>query len=210
IDPDRRTADLVRMGAAVILGGAGSALLTVAAFLLLSRPFGVVTRVELMELTQLNQPLLRRLQDEAPGTFQHSILVGNLAERAAASGASVRASADRSSERIRAVVEEMARERIEEGQFDECDISLRDLRIAADSFASALSAVYHPRVEYPEPTRRELAARGAAMPALPRQPIAARPVQADSVLTDTFEEDSAPPPVRPTSTPRARPEPERP
>ena len=36
-----------------------------------------------MELAQLNQPLLRRLQDEAPGTFHHSIIVGNLAERAA-------------------------------------------------------------------------------------------------------------------------------
>ena len=36
-----------------------------------------------MELSQLNAPLLRRLQDEAPGTFHHSIIVGNLAERAA-------------------------------------------------------------------------------------------------------------------------------
>ena len=51
------------------------------------------------------------------------------------------------------------RERLDEGQFDECDISMRDLRIAADSFVQSLSAVYHPRVEYPEPTRRELESR---------------------------------------------------
>ena len=36
-----------------------------------------------MELAQLDNQLLRRLQDEAPGTFQHSLLVGTLVERAA-------------------------------------------------------------------------------------------------------------------------------
>ena len=234
----------------------------------------------MVELTQLSQPLLRRLQDEAPGTFQHAIMVGNLAERAAerigadpllvrigayyhdvgklvappffventreanphdtldplqstrvilrhvtagveiareaglpeavvdfipqhhgtrlaaffyrraaavdpnvdpelfrypgprprtreaalvmladATEATVRASAERSADRIREIIEAVIRERVEEGQFDECEISLRDLRVVADSFAAALNAVYHPRVEYPEPTARELALR---------------------------------------------------
>jgi putative nucleotidyltransferase with HDIG domain len=239
--------------------------------------------VELMELAQLNHRLLRRLQDEAPGTFQHSVLVGNLAERAAdrigadpllvrvgayyhdvgklvgpeffyenlgaadnphdgldplqstrvihqhvtggveiarreglpeaivqfisqhhgtrlmtffyrraaesdadidpeifryggpkpqsretalvmladSSEAAVRADPDHSAEHISEVIEAIIRERVEEGQFDECDLSLRDLRVIADSFRSALNAVYHPRVEYPEPTDRELAERSA-------------------------------------------------
>jgi hypothetical protein len=38
-----------------------------------------------MELAQNDHPLLGRLQEEAPGTFQHSMMVGNLAERAARS-----------------------------------------------------------------------------------------------------------------------------
>src|SRR5690606_39229905 len=81
-----------------------------------------------------------------------------------ASEASVRASKDRPSERIRQIVDGIFRERLEEGQFDECDISMRDLPIAADSFVPSLSAVYHPRVEYPEHTRRELESRRALGP----------------------------------------------
>ena len=62
------------------------------------------------------------------------------------SEATARASSDRSGERIREIVDAIVRERIEEGQFEECDISLRDLRIVADSFVQTLNAVYHPRV----------------------------------------------------------------
>ena len=65
------------------MNGLLSAILAVGAFVMLGFIFGITTRVQLMELAQLNQPLLRRLQDEAPGTFHHSIIVGNLAERAA-------------------------------------------------------------------------------------------------------------------------------
>ena len=36
-----------------------------------------------MELAQPNQPLLRRLLTEAPGTYHHSMIVANLAETAA-------------------------------------------------------------------------------------------------------------------------------
>jgi len=42
--------------------------------------FGLVSDVSLLELTDTNSPLLRRLSDEAPGTFQHSLQVANLAE----------------------------------------------------------------------------------------------------------------------------------
>src|SRR3990170_194592 len=63
--------------------GLGSGLLTAGAFAVVGVVLGVTTRVQLMELGQLNAPLLRRLQDEAPGTSHHSVIVGNLAERAA-------------------------------------------------------------------------------------------------------------------------------
>ena len=285
LDAERENVDLLWIAATTTVGGVLAALIAVGAFVVLARPFGIITRVELMELAQLNHPLLRRLQDEAPGTFQHSVLVGNLAERAAdriganplvarvgayyhdvgklvapgffvenqsgesphegldplqstrviqrhvtggveiarkaglpeaivqfvpqhhgtrlvayfyrraaevnpvidpelfrypgprprtreaalvmlADGceATVRASADHSTERIREIVEGLVRERIEEGQFDDCPISLRDLRVTGDSFVSALVAVFHPRVEYPQPTDRERADRRAPVP----------------------------------------------
>jgi len=282
IDSDGGFVDLLWLTGAVAGSGLLSALIGVGAFVLLSRPFGIITRVELMELAQLSQPLLRRLQDEAPGTFQHSILVGNLAERAAdrigadpllarvgayyhdigkltapgffientgseenphegldplqstrvimqhvtggvelarksglpevliqfirqhhgrrlvtffyrrasevdaeidpdlfrypgprpqsreaalvmladSSEAATRASGDRSADRIRQIVSETFRERIDEGEFDESPISLRDLGIVRETYIQTLTAVFHPRVEYPDPTQRELEARG--------------------------------------------------
>ncbi|MCH7575791.1 MAG: HDIG domain-containing protein [Candidatus Marinimicrobia bacterium] len=46
--------------------------------------FGLTTNLTLLELSDFNHPLLRRLSREANGTFSHSIIVGNLAEAAAA------------------------------------------------------------------------------------------------------------------------------
>ncbi len=58
-------------------------MLAVGVFVVLAMVFGVTTRLQLMELAQSEHPLLRRLQEEAPGTYHHSMLVGALAERAA-------------------------------------------------------------------------------------------------------------------------------
>ena len=41
-------------------------------------------------------------------------------------------------------------ERLAEGQMDECDITMRELQVVAESFRSTLRAVYHPRIEYPD------------------------------------------------------------
>ncbi len=273
--------DLSLISICTIAGSLLSAILALGLVNFLSVPFGILTRVKLMELAQLDNQLLRRLQDEAPGTFQHSLLVGTLVERAAdrinadsllarvgayyhdvgklvspaffaenlseksphealdplqstrvihqhvtagieiakkenlpevilnfiqqhhgtrlatffyrtavekspeidpelfrypgpkpqskeaalvmladSSEAAVRASKDHSSERIIEIVDEVIRERFEEEQFDECDLSIKQIRIAADSIASALIAVFHPRVDYPEPSKQELINRG--------------------------------------------------
>ncbi|MEN8263057.1 MAG: HDIG domain-containing metalloprotein [Nitrospirota bacterium] len=45
--------------------------------------FKITTDISLLELLDLNQPLMRDLLIEAPGTYHHSIIVGNLAEAAA-------------------------------------------------------------------------------------------------------------------------------
>ncbi len=277
LEPERHAWDAVWMTVAGSVTGLSSGLLTAGSFSVVGALLGVTTRVQLMELSQLNAPLLRRLQDEAPGTFHHSVIVGNLAERAAdlvgadallvrvgcyyhdigkvlqpgfyienqmgganphdamepgesariisehvrggvelarrhrlpkavqtfipehhgtrlipyffrkasqqdprvdpdrfrypgpkpqsretaivmladSTEATVRASADRSPERIDAIVEEVLAERLAEGELDECDLTLRELRTIADSFKQTLRGVYHPRIEYPEPTPRE-------------------------------------------------------
>jgi putative nucleotidyltransferase with HDIG domain len=277
IEPQREGNDVVWMTAAALVLGLSSGLLSAGGLAALGTVIGVTTRVQLMELSQLNAPLLRRLQDEAPGTFHHSIIVGNLAERAAdligadsllvrvgcyyhdigkvlqpgfyienqmagdnphdmmepkqsagiiaqhvkgglelarrerlpprvqafipehhgtrliayfyrvasqrdpkvepslfrypgpkpqsretaivmladSTEAMVRASEDRSSERIDAIVEEVISERMAEGELDYCDLTLRDIRTIAESFKQTLRGVYHPRIAYPEPTERE-------------------------------------------------------
>ena len=48
--------------------------------LMFERIFGVTTSLSLMELSNTNSPLLRKLATTAPGTFQHSIQVANLCE----------------------------------------------------------------------------------------------------------------------------------
>ncbi|AGK97081.1 HD family phosphohydrolase [Clostridium pasteurianum] len=65
------------------LGACISAILTVGFLPFLESVFDIVTTVKLLELSNPNQPLLRRLLMEAPGTYHHSILVANIAEVAA-------------------------------------------------------------------------------------------------------------------------------
>jgi len=49
---------------------------------LFEKTFGLLSDVTLIELADSNRPLLRRLAEEAPGTFQHCMQVANLAEAA--------------------------------------------------------------------------------------------------------------------------------
>ena len=62
---------------------AGAILLALLPFI--ERTFGIATNISLLELCDVNQPALRRLALEAPGTYSHSLLIGSLAEAAAES-----------------------------------------------------------------------------------------------------------------------------
>lgn len=327
LDPNRTAHDAGWLLVAGGINGGVSALLTVGTFVLLGSVFNISTRLQLMELAQLNAPLLRRLQEEAPGTFHHSILVGNLGERAAdligadallvrvgcyyhdigklsrpgffienqfgaanphdaieplvsnrivqehvrygdelarrarlpegvraftaehhgtrlvayfyrkaaqsepdvdpaifsypgprpqsretaiamladSTEALVRSSRDHSPERIDTLVEGVIAERLAEGQFDDCELTLRDLRMIADSFKTTLRAMYHARIEYPAPTATERS-RGAPIanpePATPESAVVGpeATVQATGE-TDTETPGEAPGPTAPT--PRA-------
>ncbi len=53
--------------------------------------------------------------------------------------------------KIEAVVHNMAMRRLQDGQFDECDLSLRDLSRIEASISKTLTAHYHSRIAYPHP-----------------------------------------------------------
>ena len=83
-DPQRLTDQLGWLALAALVTAALVAVITIGAFSILGALFGITTPMRLLELAQLQRPLLRRLQEEAPGTFHHSLLVATLSERAAA------------------------------------------------------------------------------------------------------------------------------
>ena len=299
LNPEREGVDLMWMLVASALGGFGSAVVTVGATVVLGLMFGVTTRIQLMELAQLSHPLLRQLQEKAPGTFHHSVIVGNLGERAAdlvgadpllvrvgcyfhdigkiarpgyyienqqdaanphdrldpaasaklvadhvkagmeltakyrvpavvrafvpehhgtrlityfyrkASAADptvdpekfrypgprpqsretaivmlsdsveavVRSSKDRSFERIDELVDSVIHERVTEGQLDDCNLTLRDLKVIGESFKATLRGIYHPRIEYPAPTKAELQTAGVAYLKPPSSPMEPPPLE---------------------------------
>ncbi len=65
------------------VSGIASAVITIGFLPYLENTFKITTPVKLMELANPSNPLLQRLLLDAPGTYHHSILVGNLAETAA-------------------------------------------------------------------------------------------------------------------------------
>lgn len=65
------------------IGGLASPMLAMGASVALERLFGFTTDFRLTELNNPHEPLLRKLLAEAPGSYQSSIMVGNLAEPAA-------------------------------------------------------------------------------------------------------------------------------
>lgn len=73
---------LIRSGYGFI-NGILCGVLTIGSLPIWENLFQVLTPLKLLELTNPNQPLLRKLMLEAPGTYHHSIIVGNLSERAA-------------------------------------------------------------------------------------------------------------------------------
>lgn len=66
-----------------VINGLISPLLVYGLLVLFEYFFDIVTDMRLLELSDLNSPLLKKLSIEAPGTYHHSLMVGNLAEAAA-------------------------------------------------------------------------------------------------------------------------------
>lgn len=255
--------------------GALAGLIAVGSLFVLGKLFGITTSLELMDLARPTHPLLRKLLNDAPGTYHHSLVVSQLAEHAAqavgadallvrvgayyhdvgktsapqmfienqldggnihdilppeqsaaivighvprgvtlarrhklphrlvefipqhhgttlasffhhkavhANGsqtpvdeedfrypgprpqsresgilmladgieATTRAEHPSTPEAIRTIVDRIVRERLNEGQLDECDLTLRDLQTIKEAFFQVLQGLYHARVKYPD------------------------------------------------------------
>ena len=74
---------IVRDALLITLNGIFSGIIALGVLPILENSFGIITPYGLAELADHNQPLLKRLQFEAPGTYHHSLMVSNLAEAAA-------------------------------------------------------------------------------------------------------------------------------
>jgi len=80
---ERDIRGVVELWGASAISAGGAAVVAAGSFAVLGSLFGILTVFQLLELANPSQPLLRRLLVETPGTYHHSLMVGNLAERAA-------------------------------------------------------------------------------------------------------------------------------
>ncbi len=82
------------------------------------------------------------------GPLPHSrisaiIMISDAAE------AATRASADRSPERVERICRDVIEERMDLGQFEECDVTMKELSVIKQTLVEVLSGVHHHRVQYP-------------------------------------------------------------
>lgn len=83
IHSGRLDTTLLSMALAGVVGGVLNYLLVLALTPALEYGFGYTTDIKLLELANITQPALKELSMKAPGTYHHSVMVGNLAEAAA-------------------------------------------------------------------------------------------------------------------------------
>ncbi|MGI6081771.1 MAG: HD family phosphohydrolase [Limnochordia bacterium] len=74
---------LVKFSVLGVVNGVISAVLAIGLLPYLESVFGMTSAIRLLELSNPNHPLLRKLLMEAPGSYHHSMIVANLAETAA-------------------------------------------------------------------------------------------------------------------------------
>lgn len=100
------------------------------------------------------------------GSFRHVGPVPQTAETAIvmladASEAAVRALGKPTPGKVQATVRRVIRERLDDGQMDECDLTLGDLDVVAQAFVRVLSGAFHARIEYPDAVARPAPADAA-------------------------------------------------
>jgi putative nucleotidyltransferase with HDIG domain len=73
-------ATIANDAALVAVNGMLSTIFTIGTLPVFESIFNIITPLKLLELSNPNQPLVKKLLMEAPGTYHHSLMVGNLAE----------------------------------------------------------------------------------------------------------------------------------
>lgn len=73
-------ASMFNSAAIVAANGMLSTIFTIGTLPFFESTFNIITPLKLLELANPNQPLIKKLLMEAPGTYHHSLMVGNLAE----------------------------------------------------------------------------------------------------------------------------------
>lgn len=68
--------------------------------------------------------------------------------------AAVRSMKQPDSTKIKELVSAIIKDRLNDGQFDECDISMKDLQIVKESICTTLKGFYHERIQYPEEDKK--------------------------------------------------------
>ncbi len=84
--------------------------------------------------------------------------------------AAVRTIDDPTPQRLEQAIDELIKLRFEEGELDECPLTLKDLTRIKSAFLGVLVGIYHSRVKYPDTARRK--ARKTSTP--PAEPPAER------------------------------------
>ncbi|MDL1986216.1 MAG: HDIG domain-containing protein [Deltaproteobacteria bacterium] len=74
---------ILEVWAFAFMGGIVAGIVTTGIAPIVEIAFGYTTDITLLELANLERPILRRLMIEAPGTYHHSVIVGNMVEAAA-------------------------------------------------------------------------------------------------------------------------------
>ncbi|MDF0727215.1 HD family phosphohydrolase [Cytobacillus sp. S13-E01] len=70
--------------------------------------------------------------------------------------AAVRSLTNPTPEKIESLAKSIMSDRLQDGQFNECDLTLKELDIVLHSFCETLHGIFHSRIEYPEPNRQKV------------------------------------------------------
>ena len=77
--------------------------------------------------------------------------------------AGVRSLSNPSSGRVEAMIKRMIKEKLDDGQLDQCDLTLREIDQIGEAFVYIMSGIYHSRIEYPETALKAELERGTAV-----------------------------------------------
>ena len=77
--------------------------------------------------------------------------------------------------KIEGMVRNILKDRLHEGQLDECDLTFKDLDKIANSFVRVLNGIYHHRIEYPESMLKAIEKKGEKIGADNLQPTGKNP-----------------------------------